>query len=87
MKKQVLFGLSVTMISCVEDKKIEEKEETGEIEDVFDNPLFYLAQNGITVMCPEAEIGNSGIVNGVVYTKRDQSELTGQRLETSALNC
>ena len=82
VKKQVLFGLSFAILSCVEDKKTEDldiediieetEEDTGEIEVLS---LFYLAQNGVTVMCPEAEFGDSDTVNEVTYTKRDREEL------------
>ncbi len=37
--------------------------------------LFYLADNGVTVLCPEAEVGDTGEVNGVLYTKRDRDGL------------
>nr|WP_320012384.1 BspA family leucine-rich repeat surface protein [uncultured Desulfobulbus sp.] len=30
---------------------------------------FYLDTNGITIRCPQAAVGESGTVNGVVYTK------------------
>jgi uncharacterized repeat protein (TIGR02543 family) len=33
-------------------------------------PLFFRAENGITIMCPDAANGAIGIVDGVVYTKR-----------------
>ena len=44
-------------------------------EEVIDNPLFYLAKNGVTVMCPEAPVGDCGTVNGVTYTKKDREYL------------
>ena len=30
---------------------------------------FYLHSNGITVMCPDVSVGDTGAVNGVSYTK------------------
>ena len=36
---------------------------------------FELDSNGLTVLCPYAEIGSTGEINGVVYTKRDRSGL------------
>ena len=36
---------------------------------------FYLADNGVTVMCPDADVGDSGEVNGTVYTRRDRAGL------------
>ena len=38
--------------------------------------LFYLHSNGVTVLCPDAAVGSSGIVNGITYTKRNESEVT-----------
>jgi hypothetical protein len=37
--------------------------------------LFYLADNGVTVLCPEAALGDAREVNGVLYTKRDRAAL------------
>ncbi len=44
-----------------------------------DNPNFYLAHNGVTVMCPDAEIGETGDVNGVTYTKRSRNQIIANR--------
>ncbi len=41
--------------------------------------LFYLADNGVTVLCPEAGVGDTGEVNGVLYTKRDRDGLIALR--------
>ena len=41
----------------------------------FDNPNFYFAENGVTIMCPEAHIGEQATVNGITYTKRDRNIL------------
>ena len=38
-------------------------------------PTFFKAENGITILCPDADVGDSGEVNGTVYTKRDRSGL------------
>ena len=35
------------------------------------NPNFYLHENGVTVMCPDAEVGETGAVDGVIYEKID----------------
>lgn len=32
---------------------------------------FYLAENGVTVLCPDAEVGDKGSVNGRTYTKHN----------------
>jgi len=36
---------------------------------------FFLHENGITVMCPNATVGETGEVNGVTYTKRGRNGL------------
>ncbi|WPT17821.1 hypothetical protein PSENEW3_00005823 [Picochlorum sp. SENEW3] len=46
-------------------------------------PLFYLANNRITVMCPRAQVGDTGIVNGITYTKRLKSQITQDNAATS----
>ncbi len=38
--------------------------------------LFYIADNGVTVKCPLADVGESGMVNGVEYTKRTRDMIT-----------
>lgn len=48
---------------------------TNTIDGQQDEPLFYLAENGVTVKCPHAAIGQSGIVDGVTYTKRRRSQI------------
>jgi hypothetical protein len=32
---------------------------------------FYLAPNRVTVLCPDADLGETGMIGGVTYTKRD----------------
>jgi surface protein len=44
---------------------------------------FYLAENGVTVKCPLAEVGESGTVNGVEYTKRTKDMITTDNASTS----
>ena len=39
------------------------------------DPLFYLDINGITIKCPLASNGNTGIVNGKTYTAVDETTL------------
>lgn len=36
---------------------------------------FYRAENGVTVRCPSAAVGESGEVDGVTYVKRDRAGL------------
>lgn len=45
---------------------------------------FYLAPNGVTCMCPNASVGDSGDPgNGTVYTKRTRSEITTANASTT----
>ena len=37
--------------------------------------LFFLAPNGVTVLCPNAAVGDVGLVNEIEYTKRDYTGL------------
>ncbi len=48
-----------------------------------DNPDFQLAENGITVTCENAEVGDSGEVDGTVYTKRTVDEITPENAATT----
>ena len=36
---------------------------------------FYFAENGVTVTCPDAAVGDTGVVDGVTYTKVDRADL------------
>jgi surface protein len=38
-------------------------------------PLFSLDENGVTVLCSEADVGDTGEINGTIYTKRDRAGL------------
>lgn len=38
--------------------------------------LFYRAVNGVTIMCPEAKVGQTGIVDGITYTRRSRNQIT-----------
>jgi surface protein len=44
---------------------------------------FKLHKNGVTVVCDEAEIGESGIVNGVTYTKCTKEQITVENASTT----
>ena len=44
---------------------------------------FFLSSNGVTIICAGAEFGESGIVDGVRYTKRDKQEITIRNASTS----
>ena len=51
--------------------------------------MFYLHPNGVTILCPNALVGAIGNVNGVQYTKVDRSSLIDKRNagENLALVC
>ena len=36
---------------------------------------FFLAANGVTVMCTDADVGETGTVGGVTYTKRSKAQI------------
>ena len=36
---------------------------------------FAISTNGVTVLCPTATVGDTGVVKGVTYTKRDRQRL------------
>ena len=38
-------------------------------------PVFLRAENGVTIICPNAAVGDSGSVGGVVYSKRTRAGL------------
>lgn len=37
--------------------------------------LFYLADNGVTIKCEDAYVGDTGEVNGITYTKRSANQI------------
>ena len=44
---------------------------------------FYLNTNGVTCMCPDAAVGDTGVVNGVTYTKRTRQQITTGNASTT----
>ena len=44
---------------------------------------FYLNANGVTCMCPDANVGDTGVVNGVTYTKRTKEQITASNASTT----
>jgi surface protein len=49
-------------------------------------PYFFFADNGVTVMCPDAPWGASGTVDGNEYTKRTKDEITAD-ITLAATSC
>tara|TARA_B100000767_G_scaffold103057_1_gene98921 strand:- start:191 stop:2551 length:2361 start_codon:yes stop_codon:yes gene_type:complete len=44
---------------------------------------FYLNSNGVTCMCPDAAVGDTGVVNGITYTKRIYDQITTENAATT----
>ena len=44
---------------------------------------FYLNTNGVTCMCPDAAVGDTGLVNGINYTKRTKEQITDANASTT----
>ena len=53
----------------VELSPLSEQNETGE------EIVFYLAANNKTIFCPDATLGSTGIIDDIIYTKRDRNGL------------
>ena len=55
----------------------------------YEELLFYLHSNGVTILCPNAIVGAIGTVDGVQYTKVDRNTLIAKRNagENLALVC
>jgi len=47
-----------------------------DIRDLGMAPTFLLDANGVTVRCDEAAVGDTGVVNGITYTKRTKDQIT-----------
>lgn len=60
-----------------------------EIQALFE-PSFQLHENGVTVLCPHAEVGASGTVNasgeGKVYTRRSRDQITPVNASSSCIS-
>jgi hypothetical protein len=44
---------------------------------------FYPNTNGVTCMCPDASVGDTGVVNGITYTKRTRQQITTGNASTT----
>ena len=44
---------------------------------------FYLHENGVTIICTEAEFGESGNINNITYTKHPSWEITPENASTT----
>ncbi|MGN8225642.1 BspA family leucine-rich repeat surface protein [Gracilimonas sp. BCB1] len=45
---------------------------------------FFLAENGVTIICTNAKVGETGEVNGINYTKRKKDQIT---IKNAAYTC
>jgi len=45
--------------------------------------VFLLAENGVTITCSEAEVGDTGVVEGIAYTKRSKDQITTENAVTT----
>ena len=59
------------------------KQVTAVFSEQTSSSLFYLDMNGVTVRCEGANVGDSGDVNGVTYTKRTVDQITPANAETT----
>ena len=55
----------------------------GIFSDRFEPPDFFLDENGVTVRCPEAQLGDQGDINGVLYTKRSREHINTENASTT----
>jgi surface protein len=53
---------------------------------VVEGKPFYLASNGVTVKCEWADVGETGVLGGVTYTKRARDDVNTTDGLTSLLN-
>ena len=44
---------------------------------------FYPNSNGVTCMCTDAAVGDTGVVNGITYTKRTREQITTENAATT----
>ncbi|MBK98654.1 MAG: hypothetical protein CL672_07670, partial [Balneola sp.] len=58
--------------------------EATSISVTFKEKTFKLADNGVTIICPDAERGETGIVNTMMYTKRLYQDITDKN---AAFSC
>ena len=47
---------------------------------------FFVADNGETIRCPRVALGDTGVVNGVTYTKRNRAMITPDNATTSCIS-
>jgi len=75
MKKLIYLFLTVLIVACSGEDGNNDGNNNNQSSCNGDNPV-YLADNGITIKaCDDANIGDTGVVNGVTYTVVDEAML------------
>ena len=66
-----MVGLS--LVGCVEES---DKPEQNDSTDTTDTDAYFsLHTNGVTILCLDASVGDTGVVNDITYTKRDRAAI------------
>ncbi len=81
----VSFSIELNNI-CNEDAKGNKDDTYDENTDPLTTKIF-LAANGVTIKCPDAEVGDKGTVNGKEYTAVDQAKLRDMVSKDEDVTC
>lgn len=84
--KSVVTVIAYLLVSVSIDHAISDSADVDEIfADRFEPPppRFFRDANGVTIRCPHAEIGETGEVDGTVYTRRERLGITAQNSSTT----
>ena len=81
----VSFSIELNNI-CNEDAKGNKDDTYDENTDPLTTKIF-LAANGVTIKCPDAEVGDKGAVNGKEYTAVDQAKLRDMVSKDEDVTC
>ncbi len=75
MKKLLLLLSLVTLVNCTKD------------EDVQKFTITLDSSDGVTIKCPDANVGDTGTVNGKVYTVVDEAQLRDMIFKDEDVTC
>ena len=75
MKKLLLLLSLVTLVNCTKD------------EDVQKFTITLDSSDGVTIKCPDANVGDTGTVNGKVYTVVDEAQLRDMISKDEDVTC
>jgi len=71
MKKLTYLFLTLLIVACSSDD-----EGDNEVNEPSNCDVVYLASNGVTIKaCDDANVGDTGVINGVTYTVVDEAML------------